>query len=110
MPDGVASVAMDAFVLDPKSGRQVPMAELRAGQPPVDWQISQEPDGTVHAIGSPCMSVQAGGRAFKRRAIHMAIGPNGKSGQDCWLVGELDGVRCYVRDGHIVLTREDLNP
>lgn len=55
---------------------------------------------TVHATGDRAI--------FKRRAQKT----NGTS--ECWLVGELDGVRCYVRsDGgmvNVVMTHDDLYP
>lgn len=48
------------------------------------------------------------GAVFKRRAQST----NGTS--DCWLVGEIDGVRCYVtrKEGavSVVMSKDDLYP
>jgi len=54
----------------------------------------------------------AGAKLRKRNAIKNACTPEARREQ--WLYGELDGVRCYVRDDddriHIVMTRQDLYP
>ena len=54
----------------------------------------------------------AAGRLRKRNAIKNACTPWARREQ--WLYGELDGVRCYVRDEdgkvHIVMTKQDLYP
>ena len=54
----------------------------------------------------------AAGRLRKRNAIKNAGTPRARREQ--WLYGELEGVRCYVRDEdgkvHIVMTKQDLYP
>jgi hypothetical protein len=51
-------------------------------------------------------------RMRKRNAIKNALAPDAHRVQ--WLYGELDGVRCYVREEggkvHIVMTKQDLYP
>ena len=51
-------------------------------------------------------------RLRKRNAIKNACTPWVRREQ--WLYGELDGVRCYIRDEagqvHIVMTKQDLYP
>ncbi len=51
-------------------------------------------------------------RLRKRNAIKNACTPWARREQ--WLYGELDGVRCYVREEagqvHIVITKQDLYP
>ena len=51
-------------------------------------------------------------RLRKRTAIKNACTPWVRREQ--WLYGELDGVRCYIRDDagqvHIVMTKQDLYP
>lgn len=53
-----------------------------------------------------------GSRMRKRNAIKHACTPSAHKVQ--WLYGELDGVRCYVRDDDgfvsIVLTKQDIYP
>ena len=54
----------------------------------------------------------AASRMRKRNAIKNAGTPRAHRVQ--WVYGELDGVRCYVKDDgalvHIVMTRQDLYP
>lgn len=67
--------------------------------------------GDVASNGRTSMSV-AGGNLFKRNAIKGVGAPGARQVQ--WLVGEVDGVRCYVQENetgtHIVLTKDDLYP
>ena len=53
-----------------------------------------------------------GTKLRKRNAIKHACTPWARREQ--WLYGELDGVRCYVKDEgariHIVVTKQDLYP
>jgi hypothetical protein len=68
--------------------------------------------GTHGSDGYAGMSVDIGGRMFKRRAIKGIGGGNPQ--RVTWLVGELNGVRAYLvhNDGrvHVVLTTQDINP
>lgn len=81
---------------------------------PPDWDISESAEAWAGLGFASEIHVDKPGCAFKRNAIHMAVGPNGKSGHERMLVGELNGVRCYVRhiDGKVVvrLTTEDFYP
>lgn len=71
-----------------------------------------EIQGQHASNGTISMSVDADGRLFKRNAIKNAMSPDARKEQ--WLVGELDGVRCYVQHtatgASLVLTRNDLYP
>lgn len=78
--------------------------------PPADWALSFD-DQVAHGVSSEhgCMSVYGDGAAmFKRNAIK-GVG-SGASRHERWLVGELDGVRCYFDGRRVVLTTEDLYP
>jgi hypothetical protein len=44
-------------------------------------------------------------KVFIRNGIRIKTGEKVR-----WLVGELDGVRVYVQDSNIILTRQDLYP
>lgn len=71
--------------------------------------IHRDEDGVHHGtLGTAMLSVYDGGRAFMRRAIKGFGGGNAR--QVNWLVGELDGVKVYVKDGHIIMTKKDLYP
>jgi hypothetical protein len=89
----------------------------------MDYMIVTDPDGSHHATnGMVGMSVLpelaqpnsslSQARLFKRCAMKNAMTP--AVHMTTWLVGEIDGVRCYVKqDGvqlHIVMTRQDLYP
>jgi len=57
----------------------------------------------------------AGARMYLRTGVHLAMGPEGRSGETVMLVGEIDGVRLYVTSGEddriaVILTREDILP
>ncbi len=89
------------------------------------WQPHRQPahvdpiytiEGDSAANGYAGLTILADGqpsRLFMRRAIKNALGAN--SPQIAWLVGELEGVRCYLArmaSGRVsvVLTRRDLYP
>jgi hypothetical protein len=71
--------------------------------------IHKDENGVHHGtLGGAMLSVYDGGRAFMRRAIKGLGSANAR--QVDWLVGELDGVRVYVKDGHVIMTKADLLP
>lgn len=85
--------------------------------------IATDPDGSHHASnGAVGMSVlpdklQANrfvseARLFKRKALKNAMTPSVHEVE--WLIGEIDGVRCYVKvEGlrvNVVMTRQELYP
>jgi hypothetical protein len=81
----------------------------------MDYHIVTDKDGTLHGTnGEIGLSVLKDGDTtlFKRCAMKNAMTPAMKL--TTWLVGEIDGVRCYVKqDGlrlHVVMTRRDLYP
>ena len=89
----------------------------------MSFAIVTDPDGSHHAsngvVGMSVLPERAhpncfasSAKLFKRCAMRNAMTPQVHVTE--WLVGELDGVRCYVRqDGlrlNIVLTRQDLYP
>lgn len=55
------------------------------------------------------LSVLDGGRIFQRKALRMHL-KTGETENICWIVGELDGVRVYIKEGHLIMTKQDLNP
>jgi hypothetical protein len=108
---------------DPE-GLQPWRARRAAGSVDVDYLLDLGDPQQKHASnGAVAMSVldstagnggeaAASSRLFKRRAIK-GIGGSGQY-EVMWLVGELDGVRCYTVHvnglTHVILTREDLYP
>jgi len=81
---------------------------------PAEYDVTKHPTGYWDGIGKvvdmvvhPGISVH---RMFKRRSVKKGA----VNGETCWLVGEVDGVRCYVREENgrvsILMTREDLYP
>jgi hypothetical protein len=71
--------------------------------------IHKDEQGVYHGtLGGAVVSVYDGGKAFMRRAIKGFGSPNARQVE--WLVGELDGVRVYVKDGHVIVTKRDLYP
>lgn len=89
----------------------------------MDYVIVTDPDGSHHATnGAVSMSVLperaqpnsalSQAKLFKRCAMKNAMTPAMQL--TTWLVGELDGVKCYVKeDGlrlHIIVTRQELYP
>jgi len=71
-------------------------------------------DGSIQAI-APTMqllvipSEGSKHRAFNRNGLQRNL-KTGKTTHIRWLVGELDGVRCYIQDNQIILTKRDLYP
>jgi hypothetical protein len=91
----------------------------------MDYLIITDPDGSHHAtngrIGmsvlpdklTPNLFRPGQAKLFKRCAYKNAMTPAVE--QVTWLVGELDGVKCYVKyepSGmlHIVMTRQEMYP
>ena len=89
----------------------------------MDYVIVTDADGSHHATnGMVAMSVLpehaepnsvlSQARLFKRVAMRNAMTPAVQV--TTWLVGDIDGVKCYVKQDrlrlHIVLTRQDLYP
>lgn len=71
-------------------------------------KVTVEDDGTVHAVSSDIqLTILPDGeaRAFNRNALKMEAG--NERHIRC-LVGELDGVRIYVKGSHIIMTKQDL--
>ena len=84
----------------------------RTGTNDPDYVLDTEPGQLHGSNGRLSMSVLGNGRMFKRRAIKGAGSPAAK--HLTWLVGHLDGVKCYVMTldsgMHVILTREELIP
>jgi len=86
-----------------------PKIETPFASDPFDYKLSQDPDGTRHGINPRnSLTILPDGetRLFQRRAIKGVGGENVTF--DSCLVGELNGVRVYVKDNSIVLTTQDL--
>ena len=79
---------------------------------PREFNIVKGDAGDWHASNSSIAMTVQGGRLFKRNAIKQAGSPGAFKVQ--WLVGELDGVRVYVKDTgeavHLIMTKADLYP
>lgn len=76
---------------------------------PLEYQIETKEDGTRVATNPlTTLSIMPDGetKLFKRRAIKTTTGKETEF--DTVLIGELDGVRVYVKNGAIVLTKQDL--
>jgi len=80
------------------------------------WAIEQDEDtGVIHAIPDKdsvvSLSVLPDGacKAFMRNGItkHLKTGVTTKKR---WLVGELNGVRCYIQGANIIMTTQDKYP
>jgi hypothetical protein len=90
------------------------MAE--SGKPAGDFTIVGTDGEEQHATnGHVSVTLRPDGmqsKLRKRNAIKNACTPWARREQ--WLYGELDGVRCYVRNEgeqvHIVITKQDLYP
>ncbi len=63
---------------------------------------------TTKSDGLPSVTVDEGGQAFMRHAIKKVGTPDAH--KVTWLVGELDGVRCFVTPEGVILTRENKWP
>ena len=76
------------------------------------YERNETADGSIHLVGDGVvLTVMPDGetRAFSR--VAMRVGTAGSVEEKTrWLVGELDGVRVYVQDGHVILTKRDLYP
>jgi len=83
---------------------------------PSEWVLSQDEDGTRHAVGNPIsLSVlpDGGSKVFMRNGVKGALGGPARE-HTRWLIGELKGVRVYVVPGpdgvSIVMTTKDMYP
>lgn len=77
---------------------------------PHNYTLSTDDEGHRHGINSiNSLTVLNDGKTklFQRRAIK-GVGSGNPTFETC-LVGELDGVRVYVKGTSIVLTKQDLN-
>lgn len=72
-----------------------------------DFVISSDEIGKHAAGHGMAVTVEGDGKLFHRRCIKMPVNGSGQI-RDSILVGELDGVRVYVKPGHIIVTRRDL--
>lgn len=75
-------------------------------------EIARSESGEISATnGDMMLTVLPDGetRAFKRRGIRLCI-KTGETDHLEWLVAELDGVRLYINDSNLILTKQDLNP
>jgi hypothetical protein len=79
------------------------------------FQITTDPETAIKRAEDPVtgqtLVVLPDGesRIFKRRVLRLQEETT-ELQEDCWLVGELDGVRVYVEGNHIVMTRANLYP
>jgi len=76
---------------------------------PHNYTLSTDEEGHKHGINSiNTLAVLNDGKTklFQRRAIK-GVGSGDTTFETC-LVGELDGVRVYVKGNSIVLTKQDL--
>ena len=84
------------------------LAETPFHLDPLEYEISEE-DG-IKTAKNPLMSLtilkDGQSKIFKRRAIKEVGG--GSPSYHTALVGELDGVRVYIKDGDIILTKQNL--
>jgi len=77
-------------------------------------EISTLEDGSIQAI-SPELQLlilpeeDSKAKAFNRNGLKKQVGMSGFH-HIRWLVGELDGVRCYIQGSKIILTKRDLYP
>ena len=67
---------------------------------------------TCFLPGYPIITVLNEGniKLFMRNGIKVALDNNEEMSRSRWVVGELDGVRVYIQDDHIVMTKQDLYP
>ena len=76
---------------------------------PLEFKLELAGDGSRIAknpLTSLVILPDGESRLFKRRAIKKCEGKETKF--DSILIGELDGVRVYVRDNQIIMTKQDL--
>ena len=76
-----------------------------ATAPYQDAILTRDEAGQHYTSSDGALSVLDGGRVFMRNAIHI-----NEQRRSRWLVGELNGVRCYVNGNNVILTTQDLNP
>lgn len=62
----------------------------------MNFEVREDALGWHGSNGHAGMTVERGGRMWKRRAIKRALSPSPVEEQ--WLVGELDGVRSYIKE------------
>ena len=77
---------------------------------PNNYALSTDENGNqtaINAINTVTVLNDGKSKLFQRRAIK-GVGSGEPSFETC-LVGELDGVRVYVKGSSIVLTKQDLN-
>jgi hypothetical protein len=75
------------------------------------YEITRDDDGTCIAVGGAVsISVFPDGetRIFKRKAIKGVGSPGAREVE--WVVAELDGVRVYVQEGRVIVTKRNLYP
>ena len=76
---------------------------------PVPFEIIEDAHGKHGTDGTRVMTLtDPAGRMFKRRAIKGIGTPEARPVE--WLVAELDGVRVYLSESGVIVTREDLLP
>lgn len=81
----------------------------------LETQIKFEEDGSINCTnGQIVLSVIPSNTnekvtAFKRRAIRKNL-KTGETTHVEWLVGELNGVRIYIKGTNLILSTFDLNP
>lgn len=76
---------------------------------PVAFEIVANEHGVHASNGNVTVTVpDEGGKIFRRRAVKNAGTELARRVE--WAVAELDGVRAYVADGSVILTRKDLWP
>ena len=79
------------------------------------WKIKKENNGLVHAVpvtdGAVALTVLPDGesKVFMRNGIEKNL-KTGVTTKKRWLVGELNGVRCYVQGTNIIMTTQDKYP
>jgi len=86
---------------------KLPVSQTVFHEDPLNYELSMDCDGVrkaVNSINTLIILPDGETKLFQRRA--MKIGKN--KGFDSALVGELDGVRVYIKGNEIVLTKQDL--
>ena len=79
------------------------------------WIIEKEKNGLVHAIPKTedaiALSILPDGDSnlFMRNGIEKNL-KTGVTTKKRWLVGELNGVRCYIQGSNVIMTTQDKYP
>ena len=79
------------------------------------WEIEKGKDGIIHAIPKTeeaiTLSVLPDGdsKIFMRNGIEKNL-KTGVTTKKRWLIGELNGVRCYAQGANIIMTTQDKYP